>query len=491
MKRQKNIDRGWAWLVMMSSYIGMVIYCVPLYMSGVLYIALLEKFNKGEAKTSLIGAVSSGLLCFAAPLGGVINNRFSCRVSIVLGGALTTIGFAASAFVPSLDWMLVTAGIFVGFGFAISSSGLICVVGFYFEKWRESVISCAFLTVGLAMFISAPFGIHLLAEYGLNTAFLILAGIQAQMCVCGMISKPSSIEIEVHAQKKRDRKVKGESTSKTYLDVTLMKNISYTCYLISISTWNFGLCVAIMHLPNYVSILGGSNRDIGLLMTSFSVANTIGRLLGSLTISKMSKKCLHVYAGVLGLTGTLTSLFIFYSDFTGGTYIFAIQLGMFTGWPNSMMTPLSLRFVGVHKLSEAYGLAYVFCGLGVSTGPVLIGYLYVVTGSYKYSFVVAGVVLCLGCLSGVCSICCRHDSTTDDRTTEVVVITKDKYVVAKSLQVGDDSSMEYKMTESENHFDSYSSQYNYKKEAITNGTCVQQQGLDGEEAYKLLTDEIR
>ena len=62
---KRDIDRGWAWVVMMSSYTGMVIYCVPLYMSGVLYIALLDKFKEGEAKTSLIGAVSAGLLCFA------------------------------------------------------------------------------------------------------------------------------------------------------------------------------------------------------------------------------------------------------------------------------------------------------------------------------------------------------------------------------------------------------------------------------------------
>ncbi|XP_045200003.2 monocarboxylate transporter 13-like [Mercenaria mercenaria] len=308
------------------------------------------------------------------------------------------------------------------------------------------------------------------------------------MCVCGMISKPSSIEKEVHGQKKRDRKFAGESTSKTCLDVTLMRNCPYACFLLSISTWNFSLCVAIMHLPNYVSTLGGSNRDIGLLMTSFSIANTIGRLLGSLTISKIRNKCLY---GVLGLTGVITSLFVFYSDFTGGTYIFAIQLGMFIGWPNSMMTPLSLRFVGVHKLSEAYGLAYIFCGLGGSTGPVLIGYLCVVTGSYTYSFVVAGVVLCFGCLFGVCSICCKHDSTTVDETKELVIIPKDGHVVEKSFQLEDDSKMKVIVTESDNLFDSYSGRDFHKESARRNATCVQRQGLAGEEADKLLMGDIR
>lgn len=421
MTQGSDIDRGWAWIVMTSSYFGMVIYCIPLYMSGVLYMALLDTFNEGEAKTSLIGAVSTGLLCFAAPVAGAINNKYSCRVSIILGGAFTTVGFATSAFVPSLDWMVVTAGIFVGIGYGISSSGLICVVGFYFKKWRDTVISCAFLTVGIAMFISAPFGIHLVSEYGLSSTFLILACIQAQMCVCGMLSKPSSVEKEVLAQKERDRQLKGESKSKTYLDISVIKNVSYICFLFTISAWNFALAVAIMHLPNYVFILGGSSSDIGLLMTSFSVANFIGRLLGSLTISKLHDRSVYVYVFVLGVSGIVSSLFVLYSDLTGGTIIFSIQLGLFTGWPNSMMTPLSLSFVGVHKLSEAYGFAYMFCGLGVTTGPVLIGYLYGATKSYVYSFVVAGGILCLGCAFGVLSICCKRSASTDEGILEMDV----------------------------------------------------------------------
>ena len=33
-------------------------------MRGVIYIALLEKYNEGQGKTSLVGALNSGCLCF-------------------------------------------------------------------------------------------------------------------------------------------------------------------------------------------------------------------------------------------------------------------------------------------------------------------------------------------------------------------------------------------------------------------------------------------
>lgn len=60
-----DIDRGWAWVVMITTHLGMLSYCTVLYMAGILYIELLEKFQEGEAKTSLVGAISTGLLCFA------------------------------------------------------------------------------------------------------------------------------------------------------------------------------------------------------------------------------------------------------------------------------------------------------------------------------------------------------------------------------------------------------------------------------------------
>ncbi|XP_053403162.1 monocarboxylate transporter 12-like [Mercenaria mercenaria] len=369
---------------MTTTYLGMLSFCTVLYMAGILYIALLDRFQEDEAKTSLVGALSTGLLCFAAPVGGVINNRFSCRVSIMIGGAFTTVGLAASAFVPNLNCMIITGGVVVGIGFSISASGLICVVGFYFEKWRDTVLSFSFLSAGVAMFIAAPFGLFLIDNHGITASFLILACIEAHLCLFGMLSKPSTIENELISQKQKNREISANSKSKSYLDLTLLTNKSYACFLFSTSAWNFALTVAIMHLPNYVSILGGSSQDIGLLTMSFSVANLIGRLLGSLTVSKLHEKCIYVHVVVLALSGLLTSLFVIYSSLPGGAYIFAVQLGVFTGVPNVMMTSISISFVGVNKISEAYALAFVFCGVGSSTGPVIIG-IFTITISLIYS----------------------------------------------------------------------------------------------------------
>ncbi|XP_052784451.1 monocarboxylate transporter 13-like isoform X1 [Mya arenaria] len=408
-KIRPDIDRGWAWVVMAAVYMGMMIYCITLYMNGVLYLALLDKYGGTDVKASLVGAFAGGLLCFLGPVAGILNNLFSCRFSIVLGGVFTSVGFASSAFVPSLDWVIFTAGVLVGTGYGMSSSGIICSLGFYFKRYQNQALSCAFLVVGVAMFVSAPLGLYLIDKFGLSQAFLILASVQLQMCVVGVICRPSTIEQDVRALKNLVRKKKTESLFNSYLDFSLLTNKAYFLFLLSTSAWNFALTSVHVHLPNYVFKLGGQSHDISLIMIVFSVANTIGRLLGSFTVTKGQYKAIYVHLLVLVISGVATSLFMFYSKEVAGIYIFTSQLGLFTGWPNAMMTPLSLSFVGITKLSEAYGLAYLFCGIGVSTGPVLIGYLYSMTGSYEYSFITAGVVLILGSLSGFGAMCCRTD----------------------------------------------------------------------------------
>lgn len=287
--------------------------------------------------------------------------------------------------------------IFVGFGYGITSSGIICALGLYFKKWRDLVLSLAFLNVGFAMFLSAPLGLHLIRNFGLTSTYLIIASIQAHICVIGVICKPSEIEKDVHRKKANREDGEMLSKSKKYLDLTLLKNAPYMCFLCSNVTWNFALTVAIIHLSNYITVLGGSDSDITYVMSSFSVANIVGRLAGSIIISKLHHKSIYVYVICLAVTGLLSSLFPLYSKLGGGVYIFTIQLGIFTGLPNALMTPVSLTFVSVSKLSDAYGLTSLFCGIGVSAGPVLIGKLCLIT--FAAERVVTNIIFLINCFT--------------------------------------------------------------------------------------------
>ena len=68
----KSIDRGWAWVVLVSSYIGLIIFSMTGYMYGVIYIALLRQFGESVTKTSLVPTLQSILFS----MGGELINPF-------------------------------------------------------------------------------------------------------------------------------------------------------------------------------------------------------------------------------------------------------------------------------------------------------------------------------------------------------------------------------------------------------------------------------
>lgn len=113
-KSAPDIDSGWAWLVLGVVYLGIIIISTSLYMSGVLYVALLEQFDAGEAKTSLVGAVNTGLLCLLGPLASVVMVTFSCRICMFLGAVIASISYVVSAYVHSIDMLILTHGVIGG-----------------------------------------------------------------------------------------------------------------------------------------------------------------------------------------------------------------------------------------------------------------------------------------------------------------------------------------------------------------------------------------
>ncbi|XP_052783268.1 monocarboxylate transporter 9-like [Mya arenaria] len=82
-------------------------------------------------------------------------------------------------------------------------------------------------------------------------------------------------------------------------------------------------------------------------------------------------------------------------------YVFVAAIGLLTGLPNSLATPLTLTLVGVENISIAHGLVYFFCGIGFVSGPPLAALLLEGTGSYENSFFMSGAVLLFGSLMAV------------------------------------------------------------------------------------------
>ena len=248
------------------------------------------------------------------------------------------------------------------------------------------MISINFVLVGVGMFCSAPLGLLIIDSFGLSSLFLILAGIYAHTCVLGMFCKPSSLERKGQEERRTRVNVPKDGNSLCHLfKFSLICNKPFLCFLISSCTWNFALISATIHLPNYIKLKGGSDIEVGWVMTAFAISNILGRVGGTISVSKEYINALTVHTVSVGLCGVTMTCFPLYSGYNVGKYLLSIFLGLLCGCPNSLVTVLSIRFVGREMLSEAHGFSYLFCGIGVSAGPVITGKKKQRNSAYDYS----------------------------------------------------------------------------------------------------------
>ncbi|KAK3605791.1 hypothetical protein CHS0354_033995 [Potamilus streckersoni] len=408
-RRRDDIDGGWAWVVLIAVYAGIFIISTSTFMGGIIYLALLDRFRDDEAKTALVVGLNTGLLSLFGPVASVVITTFSCRTSIMIAGILTTSAYLSSAYVRSIGLLIVTYGVIGGIGNAFAGSSFPVVLGYYFEKRRNLMISLAFAFIGTGMFAASPLASFILDAYGMSGALHILGALNAHLCVVGMICHPSRIEKDLKVQTRKRRQELREknwiTALKKYINLDLLTNVKFMMFLCSTSTWNLTLSVCFLHLPNYLHLQGASEGNINSVMELFSIANTAGRILGASIVDKSGLDAMTIHLGTMGVGGLVAILFPTYGSLTGAEKAFAILVGLYTGSPNAIMTPILISLVGVDHLSQAFGLASFFCGIGFCLGPPFAGLLLKHTQSYTWSFTLAGTAMLIGSLLGMFSSC--------------------------------------------------------------------------------------
>ncbi|XP_063749024.1 monocarboxylate transporter 12-B isoform X2 [Eleginops maclovinus] len=142
------------------------------------------------------------MLC--APLGSLVGNRWSCRVSVMLGGLLSSVGLLLSSFSNSLELLYLTMGVLTGLGFALCYTPSIVMVGSYFLQRRALAYGVAMSGSGIGTFVLAPAVQLLIERYSWRGALLLLSAFVSNMCVCGALLRP------ITAQEQEEQEEEGE-----------------------------------------------------------------------------------------------------------------------------------------------------------------------------------------------------------------------------------------------------------------------------------------
>ncbi|XP_076453767.1 monocarboxylate transporter 14-like isoform X2 [Babylonia areolata] len=189
-RRRGDVDGGWAWVVLLASFMNLLLASGICFVSGIFQKLFLEQFRQSVAFTAWVTALFSSLMQLAGPLSGMLTSATNCRVAVMTGGALLAGGLAASCFATSLHFLFVSFGLIAGTGLGLMYTPTIVVINFFFHRRRTVITGLALSAAGIGIMGTPVLSRFLIDLFSWRETMMILAAVSAHVCVFGAVMFP-------------------------------------------------------------------------------------------------------------------------------------------------------------------------------------------------------------------------------------------------------------------------------------------------------------
>ncbi|KAL5110853.1 Monocarboxylate transporter 3 [Taenia crassiceps] len=183
-------DGGWGWLVVFAAFITNLIIDGICVSFGIMVADLVEHFNASVATVMLMGSLLLGVYQIVGPVAAGLVNRFGCRAVGIGGSLLATVSMFVSAFMPTIELMIVSYGVFAGAAFGFLHLPSIICVSFYFDSRRALAIGMTTCGTPIGAMIFAPLTEVLLQRYGWSNTLILFAGMLLNCMVLAALYRP-------------------------------------------------------------------------------------------------------------------------------------------------------------------------------------------------------------------------------------------------------------------------------------------------------------
>lgn len=358
---------------------------------GIFFDPLIKEF--GWSRATISGAASLGFLVHGSTsiLLGNLNDRFGPRIIMSACGLFLGLGFFLMGTLHSVWQLYLFYGLVVSVGLGGIDVIPLSTISRWFQKKLGMVSGIIKVGTGVGMLVM-PFSINwLLKNYGWRHSFLVLAFViiisvlfLAQFLVRDPIQKDQFIDNEIKPISERKNKVEDGLTFKEAIRTRQLWTICLIYFVIL-----FCVYTILMHIVQHAIDLGISPGVAASILSTIGGVSIIGRFLMGGACDKIGEKsalliCLLCLLLALCLLQTVTSLWMF--------YLFATIYGFAHGGFFSLGSPLVAKFFGTKSHGLLFGIVIFSSTIGGAIGPVMAGYIFDTTTSYKIVFWVLAVL---------------------------------------------------------------------------------------------------
>uniref|UniRef100_A0A667HVH5 Solute carrier family 16 member 14 n=1 Tax=Lynx canadensis TaxID=61383 RepID=A0A667HVH5_LYNCA len=428
LKPHPNIDSGWAWMVVLSSFFVHILIMGSQMALGVLNVEWLEEFHQSRGLTAWVSSLSMGITLIVGPFIGLFINTCGCRRTAIIGGLVNSLGWVLSAYAANVHYLFIT---FDGMAYLPA----VVMVGRYFQKRRALAQGLSTTGTGFGTFLMTVLLKYLCAEYGWRNAMFIQGAVSLNLCVCGALMRPLSPGKELNddrggkdpqmvpaqspgskssgqldgaeekgggprneetlgdlpAQAGQEKPADQESQegfrawySGYFGAASLFTNRMFVAFVFWALFAYSSFVVPFIHLPEIVNLYNLSEQNDVFPLTSIIAI-------------------VHIFAKViLGVVADLPCISVWnvflMANFTLVLSIFILPLvHTYAVVISSLMPVVTEDLVGIEHLANAYGIIICANGISALLGPPFC-WIYDITEKYDFSFYICGLLYMVGIL---------------------------------------------------------------------------------------------
>lgn len=420
-------DSCWSWLVCVASTIIVIIVSGIMYSFGLLLPPLMENFGASRQSTAWIGSLNLGFGYVSSPLGSLISDRFSHRVTAIVGALAGITGFSLASLSPKLWMMYPTYGLLSGFGHRMIYNACMVAIVDYFVKRLSLAVGIMASASAIGMLVITQVTQGLLDTIGWQGTLRGFAGFYLLCGLCSLVFVPVDRSNNNKGSMVADKKAEEKG------DLSLLRNRPFLVLLSSFMVVNLSFYVPTVHIIKHCEQeLNISGDKASMLFIYLAIASFFSRhFFCKLGEFRRHFNRFHLYQGGMTISGLCVICLPSAASYGSVIAIF-IVIGFMEGSSMGQISLLLLKCVKQSQFNQAWGYLSFFIGVTVSIGPPLAGMMADKLGSYAIPFYSAGAVLIAGA-SIISLMPCVKQQTDSEEEEEEVQFVKEEFLVTERI----------------------------------------------------------
>ncbi|XP_065290967.1 monocarboxylate transporter 9-like [Dermacentor albipictus] len=400
--------------------------------SGFLYVAILDTFNATRSQAAWPIILLGGVLLLTGVVAGPLAHRYTPRPVAIVGGTIGALGLIVSYFATNIEYLVFSLGIVHSIGSGMLFVVIPTVINEHFIRYKGLAMGINFAGATMGTFVFPKFLELATNQYGFKSALLLFGALCLNAVAFSLfLRQPSWLKKKLKEQKEQHvqaEKLRSVNDTSEHLvngcriaipngladDKTSVKKLElvpgsfrhgltvFSCpmfYVVMYSyiAFSFAFECYISLLVDFTIDRGVSVSNAVTVLSTSSVADLIGRL----TLPALADKGYFTRQALMTVSfAWMGCLYIMLplAESYAVVFTMAAAIAFCIGTTVVLFSVLCAEYVGIERVSMAYGMVSASAGMTSLAKPLVIGYFRDKVGSYDNLFRLCGSTVTLAAI---------------------------------------------------------------------------------------------